>query len=182
MRVGRGVTVLLAASIVVAACAAPARRTTVYETFQYTVAVPDDLRLKPATPDLDVIWRTTPLEFDRADEGVPALIISVATATVESTGEETALVSARRAIELASPDEVAGPTAHPFAAGPGAVFHATMDGLPFDAVYLYRDRVIVSFVLSGAAPADVLAIADSFRFRDPPGDSLSPPSQPSAAP
>jgi hypothetical protein len=122
------------------------------------------------------------LAFDRGNEVLPALIISVASATVEGSGEETALVSARRAIELASPDEVAGPSARPFAAGVGAVFHATKAGHAFDAVYLYRDRVIVSFVLSGATADDVLAIADSFRFRDPPGDPLTPPSQPSAAP
>jgi hypothetical protein len=129
-----------------------------------------------------VIWKTTPLEFDRDNVGLPALIISVATATADDSGKDAALVSARRAIELASPDEVAGPTPHPFAAGSGAVFHATKDGRSYDAVYLYRDQAIVSFVLSGATPADVLAIADSFRFRDPPGDPLTPPSQPSAAP
>ena len=171
----------LAAAVVAAACGS-SRPVTRYEVWNWSVAIPDDLNVLPAVTDPDTIWATGPLFITSEDVAGRTLHIRVQDQAEGSEGE-TALSILQAVTDEADAEEKGPVTPHRFPAGAGAMVHAVRLGLDLDVIYIVARGQLVSITASEMTPADVQFIADSFAFRDPPGDPLHPPSRaPTAAP
>jgi hypothetical protein len=168
----RAPLVLLA--VVVAACAA-SRPATRYEVWNWSIAIPDDLGVRPVN-NADEIWRDGPL-FITADDGSARIVGVRVTPLDEDGGDAETAVELLEAVAAEADSEEIGPvTGRHFPAGDGAVVHAIRLGLALDVVYIVARGHLIIVTTSEMTPADVLFIADSFEFRDPPGDPLDPPS------
>jgi hypothetical protein len=163
--------VLLA--VLVAACA-PSRPATRYEVWSWSIAIPDDLGVTPAN-DRDGIWKQGPLLITGGAGAARLLGVRVQPLSERTSTADTALEILEEVAAGADSEEIGPVTPRRFPVGEGAVVHAVRLGLDLDIVYIVARGQLITVTASEMTPADVLFVADSFAFRDPPGDPLSPP-------
>lgn len=168
--------IIVALAVVVAAgCAAQARPATRYDAWNWWVSIPDDLGLAPSNRDADAVWLAGP-QILTGSESSSTMTIRVTQLNAPGTDEEIVMAAARDAASSSGVEDVTEPRSRTFPAGAGSFFEARRGDSTFAIVYLFRDDTLVVFAASDLPLAEVEAIATPFRFREPPGDPLHPPS------
>jgi hypothetical protein len=160
-----------------AACASPARPGTTYEVNNYSVTIPDDLGLTlPSYADPEVVWLTGPRNLSRSEPDNALLDIAIKPLDPAKVEGDPTLQAATAAIDFVKPEKVTGPTSRSIAAGQATTVEATAGGGLFSAIYHARGEWMVIFTGSNIPLADLIDVAESFKWRDPPGDPIHPPS------
>lgn len=164
---------LVLLAVLVAACG-PSRPATRYDVWNWSIAIPDDLGVRPANDPAD-IWKNGPLLIMATDGSARLVGVHVEPLAERTSTADTALELLQEVAAGADAEEIGPVTPRRFPVGDGAVVHAVRLGLDLDIVYIVGRGLLITVSGSEMTPADVLFIADSFAFRDPPGDPLSPP-------
>jgi hypothetical protein len=173
--------VLAAATIACGTSPASVRPSTTYDAYNYVVSIPDDLGLSPISSDPETVWLTGPKFFTRSK---PAATLNIRVGQLDPAKVALAKSDAEVAMELAtenlsavSATVVTAPTAVELPAGAGVTAEAKKQDVTVSVVYLVSGERGASFTATGLTLADVVAVARTFGFRDPPGDPLRPPSR-----
>jgi hypothetical protein len=173
----RRTLILLLVALAFSACAAPARPGTTYEVNNYSVTVPNDLGLTlPGYVDPETVWLTGPRNLSRTKPDNALIDIKVTPIDPAAFEGDPMMQAATAAVEFIEPEQLTGPTSRSIPAGPAVAVELTADGGLISAIYHVRGDWMVIFTGSNIPLADLTAVAESFRWRDPPGDAINPPS------
>jgi len=159
-------------TVAIVGCGQSSRAATTYDTWQYTVSIPNDLGVTPLNQDPAYVWahpdvtfstKTTAIQFDFQVKQAPICDGPAMLALATTLKNRSSVATGSEPVQMT------------FGTAPGAAFTRTATGIDLTFAVACSGRSSVIALASGLKLADMQAILATFRFRDPSGDPAHPP-------
>jgi hypothetical protein len=151
----------------------PTPTTTHYETYAWSVDIPNKLEVSPSPRVPQTVWEEGPEWWKRGDgSGVRIVARQVSS---QDGDDETAIRTVGEVLAGPEMSLAAGPTMVDLPSGRAAFAAGTIFQDPFVAVAIRRDGWSVLFYGLGIDRADLEAVVNSFTLKNPPDDPSNPP-------
>jgi len=151
----------------------PTPTTTHYETYAWTVDIPNKLEVTPSPRVPSTVWQDGPQWWKRSDGSGVRIVAH----EVSSTSDDEATAIRTIGEVLAGPEMslATGPQMVELPSGRAAYAAGTLFQDPFVAFAIRRDGWSVLFYGLAVGRADLEAVVNSFKLKNPPGDPANPP-------
>ena len=163
----------LAAVVVLGGACSATRASTTYETFSYTVSIPNDIGLQALNDDPGFLWANPGTAFVAKTTDIA---LSFELSAFPACERGTILAFAQQVQSAISMTNSVEPVEKTWAGNPGAILSGDAAGRPSAIGFVCHGGTVAEALGFGVGKADLELVMESFRFRDPAGDPRQPPS------